>query len=172
MKEPQRHRRQAARHASDLEPGDSVRALSLWEPWASLMATGAKSIETRPWTTSYRGPLLICAAKRRVLRDLWDDLDCSSFQQGLAGLFPEDRPVLPGDLNFGDGVALVDLVDCVQTGLLRAENRIGSDALFGNFAIGRYGWVTTRVRRLRPFPVTGRQGLFSVELPDDLAGYG
>lgn len=38
------------------------RALSLWQPWASLIAVGAKTIETRGWSTTYRGPLLIHAA--------------------------------------------------------------------------------------------------------------
>jgi hypothetical protein len=42
-----------------------IKAVSLWEPWASLMRTGAKTIETRSWFTSYRGPLLICAAKKK-----------------------------------------------------------------------------------------------------------
>lgn len=38
-------------------------ALSLWQPWASLIAHGAKTIETRGWATHYRGPLAIHAAK-------------------------------------------------------------------------------------------------------------
>jgi hypothetical protein len=136
------------------------------------MATGAKSIETRNWPTSYRGPLLICASKRRVLRDLWDDLDCSSFQQGLERLFKENRRVLPEDLNFGHAVALVDLVDCVPTGDLQADDQIGTDAPFGNFAPGRFGFVARRLRRIRPFPVRGERGFFSVELPGDLADWG
>lgn len=41
-----------------------VRALTLRQPWASLVAVGAKTIETRGWSTDYRGPLLIHAAKR------------------------------------------------------------------------------------------------------------
>lgn len=40
-----------------------MKALSLWQPWASLVAIGAKTIETRSWSTSYRGPLAIHAAK-------------------------------------------------------------------------------------------------------------
>ena len=127
-------------HPSDLEPGDSVRALSLWEPWASLMATGAKSIETRHWPTDYRGPLLICASKHRVLCDLWDDLDCSSFQQGLETLFKENRRVLPEDLNFGHAVALVDLVDCVPTGILQGRGQARTDAPFGNFGPAHALW--------------------------------
>ena len=42
-----------------------MKALTLWQPWASLIAVGAKTIETRSWSTAYRGPLLIHAAKRR-----------------------------------------------------------------------------------------------------------
>lgn len=39
-----------------------MKALTLWQPWASLIALGVKSIETRAWSTSYRGPLAIHAA--------------------------------------------------------------------------------------------------------------
>jgi hypothetical protein len=41
-----------------------VKALSLWQPWASLIAVGAKRFETRSWQTSHRGPLLIHAAQK------------------------------------------------------------------------------------------------------------
>jgi activating signal cointegrator 1 len=38
-----------------------VKALTLHQPWASLIALGHKSIETRSWSTKYRGPLAIHA---------------------------------------------------------------------------------------------------------------
>ncbi len=41
-----------------------MKAISIREPWASMIREGIKSIETRTWYTSYRGPLLICASKR------------------------------------------------------------------------------------------------------------
>lgn len=44
-----------------------VPALSVKQPWASLMAQGGhgagKDIETRVWATKYRGPLVICSTK-------------------------------------------------------------------------------------------------------------
>jgi hypothetical protein len=40
-----------------------MKALTLTQPWATLVAIGAKTIETRSWPTSYRGPLAIHAAK-------------------------------------------------------------------------------------------------------------
>lgn len=39
------------------------RALTLHQPWAQLVALGVKTIETRSWSTSYRGPLAIHAGK-------------------------------------------------------------------------------------------------------------
>jgi hypothetical protein len=41
-----------------------VKALSVRQPWASLIACGRKTVEIRSWRTAYRGPLLICAAKK------------------------------------------------------------------------------------------------------------
>ncbi len=41
-----------------------MKALSLHQPWASLIAEGMKTIETRPWATKYRGPLAIHAVKK------------------------------------------------------------------------------------------------------------
>lgn len=38
-----------------------MKALSLWQPWASLVALGEKRIETREWSTRYRGELAIHA---------------------------------------------------------------------------------------------------------------
>lgn len=41
-----------------------MRALTIRQPWASLIANGTKTIETRGWQTAHRGPLSIHAAKR------------------------------------------------------------------------------------------------------------
>ena len=40
-----------------------VKAITVWQPWATLLATGQKHNETRSWKTSYRGEILIHAAK-------------------------------------------------------------------------------------------------------------
>lgn len=45
---------------TDLE---RTRALSIRQPWASLIASGRKTIELREWSTSYRGLLWIHAGK-------------------------------------------------------------------------------------------------------------
>lgn len=40
-----------------------MKAISLRQPWANLIASGEKTIETRTWETRYRGPLLIVSSK-------------------------------------------------------------------------------------------------------------
>src|SRR5260221_11478992 len=41
-----------------------MKSLTVMQPWAPLVALGAKRIETRSWSTSYRGPLAIHASSR------------------------------------------------------------------------------------------------------------
>lgn len=40
---------------------NTIKALSLTQPWATLVAIGAKKIETRSWQTPYRGRLAMLA---------------------------------------------------------------------------------------------------------------
>ena len=44
------------------------RAISLTQPFASLMAIGAKKVETRAWRTHFRGWVAIHAAKANPVR--------------------------------------------------------------------------------------------------------
>lgn len=85
-----------------------MKAISLWQPWASAISLGAKRIETRSWSTSYRGPIAIHAAKRKVKRELaaltWENWVHAVFGSWLYSL--EDLP-------FGAFLATADLVDCL-----------------------------------------------------------
>ncbi len=159
---------------------EPMRGLSLWEPWASLVACGAKEYETRGWSTSYRGPLLICAAKGGLARgDLQTRLSLPNFQAGLAPLVGkpldlENRDQQNGvgveHLSFGCAIALVDVVDCVGTESFRRDEVPLSLAewSFGDFGPGRFAWKLANVRRLElPVPVKGRQRLFNV--PEEIA---
>ena len=152
-----------------------MKAISLWEPWASLIRTGAKKWETRHWRTPYRGPLLICAAKRKRIGGVRRLLADASFQIGLMPLLggtlnlrPEFLPPSPRikieHLHFGMAVAIVDLVDCRPTYDMTG-GEIGTDARYGNFSVGRYAWQLANLKAIDPFPVKGRQRFFNVEVP-------
>lgn len=115
---------------------------------------GHKRIETRHWTTAYRGPLAIHAAKR------WD-----RDQREFAGM---ERALnrMPGRIPLGAIVATCVLVDVKSTDELVLT--IGPiERLYGNYDAGRYGWLLTDVRALpEPVPYKGAQGFFNV--PDAL----
>jgi hypothetical protein len=49
-------------HQKTLDGKRIIKALSVKEPWAGMIRSGKKTIETRTWKTSYRGNLLICAS--------------------------------------------------------------------------------------------------------------
>ncbi|QDV62471.1 ASCH domain-containing protein [Crateriforma conspicua] len=40
-----------------------MKALSIKQPWANMIASGEKTIETRTWKTEHRGKLLIVSSK-------------------------------------------------------------------------------------------------------------
>lgn len=93
----------------------AMKALSLHQPYASLVAVGVKSIETRSWATKYRGPLLIHAAKRRP-----DATEIMAMEwAGDASFFYDDEWYLRtglGKINrlpLGVVVASCQLADCV-----------------------------------------------------------
>lgn len=47
-----------------------MKAISVRQLWASMIADGTKTIETRTWPTKYRGDLLIVSSARPVVDDL------------------------------------------------------------------------------------------------------
>lgn len=146
-----------------------MKAISLWEPWASLMCSGAKTIETRGWRTSYRGDLLICASRHRVLYELHDWLCRWHVQGGLAPLVGKpldlEGKTWPGvnirDLQFGNAVCVVELYDCVPSDDLTLGD-VKHERHFGDFTPGRFAWLTRNLRQIEPFAVRGKQGLFEV----------
>lgn len=148
-----------------------MKLISLWEPWATLMALGAKKIETRSWATSYRGWLAIQASKGGLSkRDLAQTISDPLFQAALGSeLF---RP--------GHIVAVVNLKYCKE--ICRAMSPGTPEELearrvivappepersFGDYYPGRYGWITDSLFRLpEPIPFKAKQGLCDV--PDDV----
>ena len=144
-----------------------MKALTLWQPWATLMALGAKTIETRSWSTRYRGLLAIHAAKR-----FGQDERRLCMEQPFADVLVTGGIATLRDIPLGVLVAVVELVEVVPTeGQLIAS---GGDwpqdpeLAFGDYALGRYAWKTRRLRRLDPpIPWRGAQGLFN--LPNDLS---
>ena len=147
-----------------------MKALTLTQPWASLVSMGMKQIETRSWSTAYRGPLAIHAGAglgpvggmrglrkfTATLRDNWQ----------VPIYAPE---VLPR----GKIIAVAWLVD-VQ--LIRPDmtefvsgkavwELTPRERAFGDFTPGRYAWLLNDVRDfLAPVAAKGKLGLWDVDL--------
>ena len=135
--------------------GGSMKALSLWQPWASLWACGRKSYETRDWSTGYRGPLLIHAAKTI----------CTDISEELGYICEEEfGQRWPFDLPAGAMIGVCELVSCTPTQNMHVD---AEERAQGNFTSGRYAWGIQNSRVFdRPIPFRGRQQLFDV--PDDV----
>lgn len=147
-----------------------MKVISLWQPWATLVAWGLKEYETRHWWTSYRGPLVIHAAKRKMTRDdqaLWSHLHL---------LAPEIMQQID-DIPYGAIVAIANLNDCrMMVQSLREstdfereckfsiEAQTELERLVGNWQPGRYAWQLGQVQGLaNPIPLRGQQGLWTPE---------
>lgn len=140
-----------------------IKAISLWQPWASLIAIGAKRFETRSWPTAYRGPLAIHAAKRWTNDE--KNLCCKEpFWEALTEFCIGPPHGFDHDLPLGCIVAVAELRDCFEIGW---QPEIGSNEYaFGDWRPGRFAWQLNDVRRLdTPIPWRGSQGFFEVELP-------
>jgi activating signal cointegrator 1 len=160
-----------------------MRAISLWQPWASLIMTGAKTFETRGWETKYRGPLVIHASKGGLAK--WEELDmiesqafggCWEFQGALAPLIGKPleigkrmyRGEWPGvkrsDLPRGAALGMVNLIDCRRTEDL-TQGEIAKELAFGNYGPGRFAWKLELIGQfVEPVPVKGSQGFFNLDM--------
>lgn len=137
-----------------------MKALSLTQPWASLVAIEAKRFETRGWVTKYRGDLAIASSKRfpREARNLctWEP----AFMDALAdGGFKS-----PDSLPLGCVLAIVTLKDCFSTNFESKYHVSQKENFFGNYDANRWVWVLENVRPLsHPVPCVGQLGLWEWE---------
>lgn len=129
-----------------------MKAISLWQPWATAMALGVKTIETRSWFTRHRGDLLICAGTRKPQN--WE-------RQLLTTVLGKAV-----ELPLGRALCIVELYDCIPThSVVEIRGLAGrGEQLLGDFTDGRHAWLTRNLRRLTGrHAVVGRQGLFNVD---------
>lgn len=165
-----------------------MKLISLWEPWATLMALCFKRVETRDWITAYRGPLAIHASKHGM--SLQDTLATClqtpfynalmtypSFREQLIH-FPQinqvDKRVMKACFpNRGKIVCIVDLKNTWPTETIKGrypDIMTPAEFAFGNYdpvdadsGNARHGWVTEFTFKLpEPIPFTSKQGLVNV----------
>lgn len=163
-----------------------MKVLSLTQPWASLVACEAKRIETRSWSTKYRGPIAIHAAKG-FPPDAAVLCNEEPFKAALAAAGYRASCQLPR----GAIISVCHVIGVVPTERVcagpqhafhKGDDRIPAtlwipykERCFGNYDPERFAWVLDRVYKLpEPIPAKGRLGLweFSHPLLDELQAFG
>jgi len=121
-----------------------LRALSIQQPWAWLIAHGHKDIENRTWPLSYRGRLVIHAGKAQAAQQLDD-------HEGICIRFPEIAKIIPPlrEMEFGGIVGIANLVDCLT------ESR-------SPWFRGPFGFLLKEAQPVQFVPFPGRLQLFPV----------
>lgn len=174
-----------------------MKALPLWQPWASLVAIGAKRVETRHW------PMPPALAGQRVAIHATKGtgpggegafrarLNSEPFRSALAGAGLDSEPhrglyrdpvtkelaplIHANALPRGAIIATVVLDRCTgitEHGALALKELNPWEHAFGNYCLDegpRFAWVLRDVSLLAdPVPFIGSQGIF--EVPDELLG--
>ena len=139
--------------------GGLVKAITLEQPWATLIALGVKRVETTSWPTQHRGTLAIHAAAVSSEQGLHavtvaldqDDEACQNSR------FAAETAIYP----LGAIVCVVQLAACEQMTDEMIEEASLLERAVGDWRPGRYAW---RIGDIVPFnpaiSARGEQGLW------------
>lgn len=129
-------------------------AISLHQPWASLVAVGAKKIETRSWKPSLvlEGERIAIHAAQKLYSDPGSD-----FNNLVAKYLGDDwEETVPR----GEVVATATLMGRFR--ITRMDLPEGDELSLGDYASGRWGWRLADVAPLDPpKPARGYQGIWT-----------
>lgn len=134
----------------------ALKALTICEPYATLILRGLKPVENRTWETPYRGPMYLHAGKSRQ----WLTLD--------PGKTMDVSYKIPlSEMHFGAVIGIVHLIDCVHISKMPVQYPSLATHEHTN---GPWCWVLDqkRITPIGPWPWKGALGLF--EIDDDALG--
>lgn len=162
-----------------------MKALTIKQPWASLIMADLKHYETRSWKTSYRGKLAIHAGKETFQKFLRERFPVASNGWEYHPLYDEYKnfmnivsPLDLDNLQYGAVLGTVDLVDCLKvtdydgktaeliSGIANKDPKYISETelMLGDFTEGRYAWELENIHIFdHPIPTKGQQGLWNWE---------
>jgi len=144
-----------------------MKALTIAQPYASLIACGEKQIETRSWPPSLHligETIAIHAARPDALRILQNRIERDAAEQALGSPFQawHDRLTFSAIICTVTvaGVYQIEDYDPRSHELTLTENQIvGSpprsgfyDVAFGYFKPGMWAWLLTDIKQVGPYP--------------------
>jgi hypothetical protein len=132
-----------------------MKAITILQPWASLIACGAKRIETRSWATQYRGRIAIHAAK---------DQDKKGERIRHIVARAEQYGIIIPEMHFGAIIAIATLTHCLkinESQIYYLEKDKSKELAFGDFTPGRYAWILDNIQAIKPVPAKGMQRIWN-----------
>lgn len=154
----------------------SMKAITLTQPFASLIACGAKSVETRGYHLASVRPgedLAIHAAAGWKLRDRQtcsEDPFASTLLQAYrqGHLTAVQMRDFPKNLPRGCVVAIARFVRCIAITPEYIQRLSPRERAFGFYRPGRYAWELEEVRPIVPVPATGHLYVWGWTPPSEI----
>lgn len=128
-----------------------MKALTIKEPYASIIMSGLKEYETRSWKTNYRGKIYIHASIK-----IDDDLKSRNDLQKL---------VYDNNITLKPGYILCEayLDDCIYMNDMFIKNVSDKEKMVGRYELGRYAWHLSDIRVIEPVQAKGKLGIWNYE---------
>lgn len=125
-------------------------AITLHQPWATLIAMGIKKYETTDWDSQHYGSLLIHASSKKPNTE------------ALAAIASEsgNNAILDWDYPTGAIIAIADLVDTIQMTPDFIDQQSKQEYAAGLWFPGRYAWKLGRIQKVPAIPAKGSRGLW------------
>ncbi len=135
-----------------------MKAISLLQPWATLVIMGVKTIETRSWRTEHRGNILIHASQGKAG-------SIFAFEPPFKKYIPDFKK-----LPFGAIIGQVNITTVERIKSLGMSDEIINrltmeEKAFGDYTDGRYAWILKDFKKFdKPIPARGMLSIW--EYPD------
>lgn len=142
-----------------------MKALSIFQPWATLIANGYLSFTTSSRKARYRGPIAIHAHATEAPPGVYFDANITKslvrcgYRAFSAPTIREHQP-----LPHGFVIATATLSDVIPWTEASASQKKEYER-FGSIRKGRYLWILTSPIPLKsPHPVRGKPAVFDISL--------
>ncbi|MGZ6363685.1 MAG: 2-oxoglutarate dehydrogenase E1 [Ktedonobacterales bacterium] len=145
-----------------------MKVITIRQPWATLIACGAKSIETRSWRPLAElkpGDRLAIHAAKTFTDDERYNVWLEPFKSCLIRAYHEgywSEPELP----LGGIIAVCTFKGAIPGDSPRLNGISDNEREFGYYGHGRWAWLLENVRAIEPIPARGKQGIWTWEPPD------
>ena len=156
-----------------------MKALTVYQPYASAIVSGLKHYETRTRRTTIRGRVAVHAGLKLIKNHaLYKQFFETS--NGFGGYSLKDietgKPRFSGSTldymergisrTYGAVIGTVEIVDCLPVEAVRDKLDV-LDRLLGDYRPGRFAWVLANpVEFNTPIPARGRQGWWNWQEPE------